>query len=179
MSQLRMKMHHFFFLLAAFMAFSCTTSEPPLSDTQAWVPVYVQVKDFTDISINGPTATSRAGKIYAYGSYLFQNDLGTGIHVVDNSNPAAPKKIAFLQIPLCTEIAIKNGYLYTNNGPDLVVLNLANPANASLAKRIKDAFPVVQTNYPPFNGAFVCPDPSKGIVVDWELKTNIKATCRR
>ncbi|MDX1937829.1 MAG: hypothetical protein SFU21_11975 [Flavihumibacter sp.] len=174
-----MKMHRLFYLLPALLAFNCTPPEPPSSSTEAWVPVYAPVKNITDISINAPAATSRAGKIYAYGSYLFQNDLGTGIHVVDNSNPAAPKKIAFLQIPLCTEIAIKNGYLYTNNGPDLVVLNLANPANASFVKRIKDAFPVVQSNYPPNSGAFVCPDPSKGIVIDWVLQSNIKATCRR
>ena len=172
-------MPRFFYTLLPLLAFSCIRPQTSVTPTEAWVPVYATVKNITDISINAPAATSRPGKIYAYGSYLFQNDLGTGIHVVDNSNPSAPKKIAFLQIPLCTEIAIKNSYLYTNNGPDLVVLNLATPANASFVKRIKDAFPVVQSNYPPNSGAFVCPDPSKGIVIDWVLQTNIKATCRR
>jgi len=81
---------------------------------------------------------------------------------------------------MATEIAIKSGHLYTNNVNDLVVFSLSNPAEPLLENRVKDAFPVIEQEYPPFNNTyFECPDPAKGIVVGWEQKELTNPQCRR
>ena len=147
---------------------------------QAYAPVYAKLADLSAIATVPPQATTKAGKIYAYGNYIFQNDLNTGIHIIDNSTPANPKKVAFLKIPFSTEIAIKGNYLYTNSVSDLLVFNLASPQQPQLVKRVSNAFPIISQTYPPQNNVyFECANAEKGIVVDWELKQITNPVCKR
>ena len=39
------------------------------------------------------------GKIYFKDNYIFVNEYQKGIHVIDNSNPASPVIIKFIEIP--------------------------------------------------------------------------------
>lgn len=145
-----------------------------------YVPVYAQVATIQQISVSPATPTLTGGKIYASGQYIFQNDLNRGIHIIDNSVPSNPHKVAFLEIPYSTELAVKGNYLYTNSVSDLLVFNLQNPTQPALVKRVKDAFPMINQEYPPYSGvSFVCPDPSMGIVVDWKVEIVDNPKCRR
>lgn len=145
-----------------------------------YVPVYYTTGNITNLRYAGARPITQAGKQYVYGSLLLQNEINEGIHLIDISNPAQPRKLGFLQIPLCTEVAVKEGYLYTNNYDDLVVFNLNASGGPALVKRVENVFPPANQAYPPFfNVVFECPDPAKGIVIGWELKNNIKAKCRR
>ncbi len=147
---------------------------------QAYVPVYAQPGQTLNITLQSPKATENAGKVYVYNNYIFQNDQQKGIHVIDNSNPASPQKIGFIPVPFSTEIAIKSNYLYTNSLNDMVVINISDPLHPVLSKKLDGAFPLINQNYPPFTGVyFVCPDPSKGVVVSWELQTVDQPKCRR
>lgn len=146
----------------------------------AWVPIYAQPAELQAVSVTGSQPTSKAGKIYAYGNYIFQNDQNKGIHIIDNTTPAQARKIAFINIPFCTELAIKGKYLYTNSVSDLLVFDLTDLQTPKLLKRVKDAFPPVLQDHPPFNKVyFECVDPSKGIVVDWQEKMIPLPNCRR
>ena len=146
----------------------------------AYVPVYSTIAALNNIRVAPHQPTEQAGKIYAYGNYLFQNDLNSGIHIIDNRDRMHPKKIAFLKLPLSTEIAVKGNYLYSNNYVDLVVFDISDPSNPKLIKRVKDVFPATDQKYPPFNnGYFQCPDQSKGTIVRWELKNIPIPNCRR
>ncbi len=78
--------------------------------------------------------TERSGKIYAFGNYIFQNDLNKGIHLIDNTDPLHLQKIAFLNIPYNTEFAVKGNYIYANNGNDLVVVDVRD-VNASRSSK--------------------------------------------
>ena len=147
--------------------------------TMAYVPVYAQPTELS-ISVEGARSTQKAGKIYAYNNYIFQNDVNKGVHIIDNSQPDNPQKVAFINIPFNTELAVKGRFLYVNSISDLLVLDLLNPEKPVLTKRLKDAFPVIDQNYPPFSNIyFVCPDASKGIVVGWEFKSVKSPACRR
>jgi hypothetical protein len=149
-------------------------------DVFAYVPVYAQQAELNEISTVTPIPTKKAGKIYAYGNYIFQNDINKGIHIVDNSSPSNPVKVAFINIPFSTEIAIRGSFLYTNSVSDLVVLNISNPLQPSVVKRVKDAFPLINQQYPPVNNTyFVCPDAKKGIVTDWVLELVKNPACKR
>lgn len=171
-------------LFSALIFFSCDPALRPWVDengeVMAYVPVYIQPTEYGYMATESPKPTEKAGKIYAYNNYIFQNDVNKGIHVIDNSQAGNPNKIAFIKIPFSTEIAIKNSYLYTNSGTDLMVLNIQDPTQPTLVKKVENAFPIVNQKYPKTNNCyFECIDPAKGIVVDWEFKRIKKPNCRR
>ena len=146
----------------------------------SFVPIYAQPTEIESVALQGPTATTSAGKIYAYGNYIFQNDQYKGYHIINNTIPANAQKVAFLKVPFSTEIAIKGGHLYCNNVSDLLVFDISNPVAPNLVKRVKNAFPIIEQNYPPVSNVFFeCVDKTKGLVVGWEQKTIPTPACKR
>src|SRR5688572_32820593 len=101
-------------VLIVLSLFSCTRDHntEPSGQMDAYVPVYALVENVTQITVEPPKPITQAGKIYVYGNYIFQNDINTGIHIIDATDKKAPKKISFLKIPLNTELAVKGNYLY-------------------------------------------------------------------
>ena len=169
-------------LVIVFVLSSCynDNSDPANRLTQAWVPTYAAVADIQQISIQAVKATQQPGKIYAYGNYLFQNDVQQGFHIINNTDRKHPAKQAFLKVPYSTEIAIRGNFLYTNNLNDLVVIDISNPQSPKVVKRIEKVFPAVDQKFPPYSYAnFECPDPAKGVIVKWEMKMIQGAACRR
>ncbi|HUR12805.1 MAG TPA: hypothetical protein VM012_15620 [Flavitalea sp.] len=165
-----------------FFLSSCDPLESTLleGEVDAYVPVYANAQNINQITVEAAQPVEHAGKIYVYGNYLFQNDLYKGIHIIDNSNKSLPKKLAFIKIPLSTELAVKGNHLYSNNYDDIVVFDLTNITNPQLVKRLEDVFPPVQQDYPPVNNVyFECADPSKGLVVRWDLKRIKVPHCKR
>jgi hypothetical protein len=148
---------------------------------QAYVPVYARLDTVSLISIKTfePAPTVKAGKIYAYGNYIFQNEINKGIHVIENMPGSTAKKIGFVSIPFNTDMAMRGKYMYANSINNLVVIDMSDPMLPILVKTIKNAFPLINQTYPPASGYFVCADPGKGIVVDWQLQTVQTAACRR
>lgn len=166
----------------AMILVSCTTD--PINSlpgqTEGYSPVYGTMVDIKQISYETARNTEQAGKIYAFGSYIFQNDINKGIHIINNANRSHPEKIGFIKLPYSSEIAVKGTYLYSNNLDDLVVFDISNITKPLLIKRIPNVFPPVNQKYPPIpNAVFECPDPDKGIVVSWERKILMNAKCRR
>jgi hypothetical protein len=68
--------------------------------------VYATTSDVMHIGIEAPKPITNAGKIYAFGNYIFQNDLNAGIHIIDNTNRGTPKKISFLKLPLSLALVV-------------------------------------------------------------------------
>jgi hypothetical protein len=161
--------------------FSCDPKPGDIpAPMETYVPVYSAPSEVQKISVEPEKPTVMAGKIYAYQNYIFQNDLYSGIHIIDNSNRDNPVKVAFLNLPLNTEIAIKGNYLYANNYTDLVVFDVTNPAGPQFVRRVAGVFPPTNQEYPPFtNVYFKCVDKSKGIVVRWEKQNIPIPNCRR
>lgn len=160
---------------------ACRQAEPPpMVQAQAYVPVYRQATNITDIQWTTARPLQNAGKQYVYGHLLLQNEQQEGIHIYDVSVANAPRSLGFLKIPLCTEMAVHAGKLYANNYADLLVFDLQASGGPVLLKRMANVFPPANQDYPPFfNTPFVCPDPAKGVVVDWVLQNNVEANCRR
>jgi hypothetical protein len=172
-------MKYLLFLLIIAVA-SCDPRSQNDSPLRGYAPVYATRQAANAISTEPVKTTSHPGKIYAYSNYLFQVEQNEGIHIIDNSNPQQSKKIAFLKILTCSEIAIKSNFLYTNNLNDLVVFDLSNISAPQLVNRVQNAFPEFNQSYPPFAGVyFECVDPSKGVVIGWEEKMLTSAKCRR
>lgn len=137
------------------------------------VPEFVSKTEFRKmVDVKTPQSITQAGKIYAYGDYIFVNDVDKGVHIIDNSNPSLPKAIKFIQIPGNEDISIKNNYLYADSATDLVVFDISNINNIEQIERLEDVFELydyripieaVATDYGNF-------DWENDIIIGWELK---------
>ncbi|GAB4395575.1 MAG: hypothetical protein OHK0053_04640 [Microscillaceae bacterium] len=140
--------------------------------------MYVSRTELENIQTKAPQALQNPGKIYIRGNYLFVNERQQGVHIINNSNPAQPQKLAFVQIPGNIDIAVKGNFLYADNGPDLLVLDIGNPEQVQLKRRIRDAFPP-QVHPEQTNVYFECVDVQRGIVIGWENTLLTGAECFR
>ncbi|AIY12142.1 LVIVD repeat-containing protein [Cellulophaga baltica] len=90
-------------------------------------PLTISKEEFkTGVAILPPKFIEESGKIYAYENYIFINDKYQGVHVIDNKNPEAPEKIAYIKIPGNVDISVKGNYLFADSLTDLVVLDISN-----------------------------------------------------
>ena len=142
------------------------------SEQKVWgsKPIYSKdptIRQIKYISSKQPVVS--AGNICAFGNYIFQVDVGSGIHVINNSVPENSDRIGFVTVIGCTQMSIKGHYLYANSLNDLVTIDISDITNVKEASRIKDAFtenidyPLIQ---PKESGYFQCPTPDS-IVIGW------------
>jgi hypothetical protein len=131
----------FLFFSAMLFLFSGCLKDKCLQTYSFYKPVYKTTAEVrANIKSNAPRDFENTGKIYVYGKYIFLNETDRGIHIIDNSNPASPKNIAFIDIPGNIDMAVKGNTLYADAFTDLVVLDISNPLQVSLKKVIEDVF---------------------------------------
>ena len=160
----------------ATIAIFASCNQNNLKYPDVWVPVYKDKAAAQAIENLAPQAVARGGKIYTYGSYIFQVEENQGIHIfqLQNENPIP---VGFIRVYGAQEISIKDDMLYTNNFNDIVVLNISNPTQAVLTTRMPNQFKLNNFEIPPTSGHFQCADSTKGYVVGWELQHNVEAKC--
>jgi hypothetical protein len=154
--------------------------EPAPIREEAYVPVYGYDSSLRVVKNETPQPTLKAGKIYVFGSYLFQVEENAGIHIIDYRDKTKPVKVSFIKSVGCSELAVKNGLLITNNMNDLVTVNISDFQSVKEVSRIKKAFKNYYFNWydgfkkPPERGKyFVCPHFDKGDVIDWKLEKKV------
>lgn len=132
-------------------------------------PVFKTKADVrANIKSNAVQPIERPGKIYIKGQYIFLNEIDKGIHVIDNSDPSSPQRIAFITIPGNMDIAVKGNTLYADLYTDLVAIDITNPHSVVLKKTVEGIFP---NRYYGLSG-----DASK-IIATWEERdTTVKET---
>jgi hypothetical protein len=134
-------------------------------------PVYVSYSDFREsVKVVSQQDLVKPGKIYTYNNYLFINELRKGIHVYDNTNPASPQYLAFINIPGNVDVVVKNNLMYADSYIDLVAIDITNPANAKEVGRIKNVFPYSVPPYDQTEYRIGQVDNTKGVVVSWVVK---------
>ncbi|MCL5991696.1 MAG: hypothetical protein M1419_06290 [Bacteroidetes bacterium] len=107
------------------------------------------------------------GKIYIFGTYLFICERGEGVHIIDDGNPSAPVFVSFIKIPGNGDIAVRDGILYADSYIDLVAIDINDPLNPKIVKRVEGIFP----NPLDLDGAYV--DLEKGILIRWDVKDTV------
>ena len=104
-------------------------------------PIYLGEKDIrSDISTESSRELNDPGKIYAYEHYLFINEQGEGVHIIDNSDPANPVNLGFIAIPGNVDIAVKDGYMYADNYMDVITIDITDPTNSRLVCREENVY---------------------------------------
>lgn len=173
-------LHYLFVFLSSALFFGCGVESESEVEQEGYRPIYIAAEEAARIATLPAQPLEQPGKIYSKDTLLFINELHKGIHVINNKNPRSPQSIAFVSIPGNVDMAVKGNTLYADNFTDLVVLNLSNPKNITLVKRVAKALPEGIQNYPPYtNVYFECVDPSRGVVSGWEKVTLKNPKCRR
>ena len=149
---------------------ACNDRTEQLITYEANVPVYMAYDDFRASFLkSSPIEISHPGKMYFKDNYLFVNEYGKGIHIIDNSNPANPVKVAFYEIMGNVDMAIKGNILYADSYIDLLAIDISDLENPVEINRIENVFPeIVPEGEEWFPYAMV--DKSKGVIIDWEVK---------
>jgi hypothetical protein len=131
-------------------------------------PIYTSLDEFrSGVSISAPQQVTAVGKIYFKDGWLFINEPGKGIHIIDNHTPASPTIKSFLNIPGNYDLAVKGNTLYADSYIDLVVFDITDMDAVSEINRLKNVF----SNYNTL-GFYV--DTEKGIVTGWEEDKEVK-----
>lgn len=152
------------------LTYSCKDSVT--GSYMANTPIYQSFEDFRSqtFSVTSPRAVKNPGKLWIKDQYLFINDVLKGIHIFDNSNPANPINLGFLEIFANTDLAVSGNLLYADNYNDLLTFDISNPLQPVLNCRSNDIFNFEAANniigynlsYP---AAGVVWD--KGVIIGW------------
>ncbi len=133
-------------------------------------PLYMSYSDFrAAVKSAAPRDLENPGKIYFKDNTIFVVEELRGFHVIDVTNPASPQKKAFVEIPGCVDIAVKENILYADSYIDLVALDVSNLGNIREIERVKEVFPYT---VPPAGNDYRLADvdKEKGVVTGWETK---------
>jgi hypothetical protein len=166
------------FSVLIFSAFiGCIESLEPGSPgtVQGYIPVYGD-ETTTEIKVTTARTVKNPGKIYSYGSYLLVNEINQGIHVFDNTNPAEPEALSFIEIVGNTDLAIRDNVLYANHMGSLVALTTINFV------AVEQIGALTISNWllgvpPPRQQYFQCVEPGKGVVIAWQKQTLKNPEC--
>lgn len=152
---------------------SCDKEDSEYADYLVARPLIMTKAEFRNsVDIVSPLPINESGKIYAYKDYIFVNDKYKGVHVIDNSNPVSPQKIAFIKIAGNVDVSVKDDILYADSLTDLIVLDISNMESITIVNRMED---VLRENMVwPFEADFIEYDGldyENEIVVGWETVT--------
>jgi len=133
-------------------------------------PVYKTTAEVrANIKSGAPRDIKAPGKLFLIGNYIFLNEINKGIHIINNSNPAAPVNTAFIEIPGNIDVAVKGNTLYADLYTDLVTLDISNPLQVVTTSIVDHVFP---HRYYGFT-----PDSTK-VIYDWiRHDTTFTADC--
>ena len=134
------KKFQFILMIVAIGISSCdNTDDSKYADYLVARPLKMSKAEFRNsVDIIAPIPLDESGKIYAYQNYIFVNDKYRGVHVIDNSDPAAPKKVSFIKIAGNVDISVKDNYLYADSITDLIVLDISNINDIKIVNRLEN-----------------------------------------
>ena len=147
---------------------SCHDKCETVQTYSIYEPVYQSLDDIrSGIDVGVPVDMAQPGKIYLYGSLLFINEPGKGVHIVDNSDRSNPRFIQFITVPGNFDMAVKDNVLYVDSYVDLVALDISDVSTIREVHRAEEVFPNYNIQF-----GFVAED---GLVItDWEWTETVE-----
>lgn len=134
-------------------------------EVEGYRPLYGTLDDLK-VGYKSPRAIQNPGKIYLYKNYLLVNEIREGVHVFDNTDPAAPVNVGFISLLGNTDFAIRNDVVYADALGNLVALDASDLSKIKEQSRLP-----LQEWYlgvpAPAGFYFECIEPEKGKVISW------------
>ena len=129
----------------------------------SYEPVFTPLEEIRSaVQLTEPTTVESVGKMYFKDNYLFINEPGKGVHIIDNHDPSTPNNVGFITIPGSFDLAVKGNMLYSDSYIDLVVIDISNLDNIKEVARRENVFSS-------YNSYGVYTDPERGVITGWEL----------
>lgn len=125
-------------------------------------PVYTPTAEIRNsFAVESPRTLTGTGKIYYRAPYVFVNQPGEGVHIINNTDPENPVNEKFINIPGNFDMAVQGDVLYADSYIDLLAIDISNVDNVRIVKRLERAFPA-------YNSWGFQWDEATGIVTRWE-----------
>lgn len=148
----------------------CTNTCETTQQYVYYEPVYTTVEQLREqISLEAPRAITTVGKIYYKDGFMYVNEPGEGVHIIDNRDPSSPVSKSFLVIPGNFDLAIKGNTLYADSFVDLVALDISNPLSAREVGRLNGVFKH-------YTAMGIASDPNCCVVTSWKEVSNVSVT---
>ena len=127
---------------------SCTDTCKTTTTYTTYKPIYASMSELRlEVDILPPQPRESQGKIYVYGKYLLLGEPDKGIHVFNNADKTNPIAISFINIPGNKDMAVKGGKLYADSYLDLLVFDMSDANNISLANRVENVFSLYRNDF--------------------------------
>lgn len=160
----------------------CFNTPPPSfpeGEIVGYQPVYLSDPNM-QIELVPAREVENPGQIYLLGDLLLMNDVGKGIHIIDNSDPSNPEVQGFLTVSGSENMVLRNGVVYVNQFNSLLAIDVSDTENVRVISRDENALKTNEYDnlLPPLSGYyFECVDTEKGKVVGWRLTTITNPKC--
>lgn len=122
----------FFIITFLFAACESETGTECTTEIDEYIPIETSLNDLRSISFSQNEEMANTGKVMAYKNYLLVNEVGKGIHVLDNSDSQNLTKIGFIEILGNRDMAVKDDILYADNYVDLLSIDISTITNPTL-----------------------------------------------
>ena len=138
---------YLFGLALLFLFQSCIPYPDDVTPQSLYKPIVQPRSEFEKtIELIEPRQVVNSGKIYIKDHLIYLNEVGEGFHIIDNSDPEHPEPIAFLRIPLSTDLAIRDRTIYVHHAVDLVAFTYSVDKNMlDILHRERNVFPPLRS----------------------------------
>jgi hypothetical protein len=135
---------------------------------QVNTPVYMSYDDLR-ASFKSTSAQEivQSGKIYFKDDFIYVNEFQKGIHIIDNSDPANPQNLKFIEIPGNVDLAIKGNLLYADSYVDLLTIDISDLEHIVEVDRDTNVFPYIIPDYEV--GIVESVDQTQGVIIGYEV----------
>ncbi len=125
-------------------------------------PVYTTTEEIREaVAVMPPRTIQGTGKIFSHENFLFLNEPGNGVHIIDNTDPTQPHTTGFINIPGNYDLAVEGDIMYADSYIDLLAIDISNHQAIQVLHREENVFPK-------FNSFGFYPDVNKGVVTRWD-----------
>ncbi|MEO1049187.1 MAG: hypothetical protein AAFX87_01085 [Bacteroidota bacterium] len=157
-------------IFASMILEGCTDSCEVENRYVYFEPVYTSVEEIRGaVAMTSEQEMNNPGKIYFKDGFVFINERGEGIHIINNTDPQSPQNVGFINIPGNFDLAAKGDFLYVDSYIDLVILNIADVNNITEVNRIENIFEG-------YNSYGFHMDSQLGVVTDWVEAEQLQIT---
>ncbi len=147
--------------LCAVLLSHCTDKVTSTVRFHRMTPVYTTTDVIRNaVTVLPPQPVTGTGKIFSHDDFLFLNQPGDGVHVIDNTDPANPRPISFINIPGNYDLAVQGDIMYADSYIDLLAIDISNHQSIEVLHREENVFPR-------FNSFGFYPDDERGVVTQW------------
>ncbi len=143
-------MKYFFLLLALIMtAVGCDVDD--CEQTVRYVKatgIYADLESVrVDDLVGAPRDIESPGKINVSSELLIIGDRGTGIHIINNTDPENPQPLHFLEVPGNHQLYVDGDYIYANAYYDMIKIDISDINNIRIVDRIEEVFTINHHNF--------------------------------